>query len=350
MQHHGNKIFISIASYRDSELHATLQNLVQNATRPENLHIGVCVQDEALPIFESAILRPGGGINRYPVFFTKLNNAKVSIIFMHYSQSRGAGFARHLCETRYENEDYFLQIDSHCRFIPGWDEEMIAMLESLRPLSDKPVLSTYPPDYQPGEPERRADFTSRLVFKAFMPDGIVLQDSRPFQAPEPQRNCYLAGGFVFADGHYVKHVPNDPNIFFYGEEISMAVRAYTHGYDAYTPHKILLWHHYGRSGSPKIWDDHTATAKTKGEVTHTWSERDHISKQRILAVLGLREPLEDIYGRGLQRSLADYTRVSGLCFQSQRIHPDVKGQKYCSFFWHHEETDEMWLEGFISPG
>ncbi|WP_329503097.1 GlcNAc-transferase family protein [Klebsiella aerogenes] len=343
-------IFISIASYRDNELYPTIVDLVKNAAHPHELNIAVCWQDEEdLSQFElkGITFSPSWKTNSFPVYRAQFMGATLFIINMHFTQSAGTGFARYLCETLYNNEQYFLQIDSHCRFTTGWDEEMIGILESLRKQSDKPMLSTYPPDYQPGKPEQRASFTSRLIFKRFMDDGISLQDSCPMQASEPQRNCYLAGGFVFADGHYVRNVPNDPQVFFYGEEISMAVRAYTHGYDAYTPHKILLWHHYGRSGSPKVWDDHTDHAKVKGLVTHTWFERDHVSKQRVRAVLGLGEPLKDIYGCGSSRSLADFTRASGLCFQTRQVHPDVKGQKRCSYFENHRETDESWLECFI---
>lgn len=345
-------IFVSIASYRDPELLPTLTNLIASAETPARLHITICWQEYGGPDVFQAVgltLTPAGDTAGFPVWQGRLDGALVDVIAVAPGRSEGAGWARSLCESRFMAEDYFLQIDSHCRFIPGWDEQMITMLESLRQQSLRPLLSTYPPDYQPGEPEQRAGFTSRLVFKTFTADGIPLLDSYPFRASEPQRSCYLAGGFVFTDGHYVRNVPNDPQIFFYGEEISMAVRAFTHGYDAYTPHNILLWHHYGRAGSPRIWDDHTDHARKQGEVTHTWYERDRISKQRVCAVLGLREPLSGGYGCGTQRTLQDFEYASGLCFREQRIHREVKEHTRCSYFSSPPSGREKWLASLVPP-
>ena len=38
----------------------------------------------------------------------------------------------------------------------------------------------------------------------------------------------------------------------------MTVRAFTHGYDLFYPHRVILWHEYTRNYRPKHWDDHTA--------------------------------------------------------------------------------------------
>ncbi|HAV1831813.1 TPA: hypothetical protein JG914_004666 [Enterobacter hormaechei subsp. steigerwaltii] len=255
---------------------------------------------------------------------------------MHHTRAAGAGYARHQCETLYGRETYFLQIDSHCRFSDFWDEKMISMLESLRKLSPKPILSTYPPDYQPGPPETRAYFPSRLIFNEFTVDGISMQSSCPIKAEAPQRNCYLAGGFIFADGEYLHDVPSDPDIFFAGEEIALSVRAFTHGYDAYAPHNILLWHHYGRTESPKIWSDHTSQAKEVGDVSKTWWERDRESKKRVRRLLGLeaKENGTDLgqFDLGEVRTLQDFEYASGLTFHLRRVHPAVSGAEKCSFF------------------
>lgn len=73
--------------------------------------------------------------------------------------------------------------------------------------------------------------------------------------------CGYLAGVYFSDGSFAREVPNDPNIFFIGEEIAMAARAFTHGYDIYAPHKILLWHFYTRSEHSKVWSDHNNEAK-----------------------------------------------------------------------------------------
>ncbi|MDX6019760.1 GlcNAc-transferase family protein [Scandinavium sp. V105_16] len=345
-----NNIFISIASYRDTELIPTLDSLLNMSSQTSRLHVVVCWQDEGnLSEFEQAgiLLRADGMVGEFPVFRASIQGTTIDVISVHYTQSRGAGFARHLCETRYDNEAYFLQIDSHCRFVSGWDDKMIAMLENLRVQSVRPVLSTYPPDYQPGPPEIRSEFLSRLVFKAFTQEGFSMQTSVPVRAERPLRNCYLAGGFIFADGHFVKNVPSDPNIFFYGEEISMAVRAFTHGYDAYTPHTFLLWHCYGRRDKPKVWYDHNNQAKEKGEVRRAWWEWDQASKSRVAALL-TSGVTSDTKWLGSMRTLQDFCYASGLCFLTRRVHPDVISKK-CSYFDVQDVDYDNWQTNLITP-
>ncbi len=48
------------------------------------------------------------------------------------------------------DQEYYLQIDSHMRFLQDWDELLIQQLNSCP--SQKPVLSTYPAGYERGGP------------------------------------------------------------------------------------------------------------------------------------------------------------------------------------------------------
>lgn len=72
---------------------------------------------------------------------------------------------------------------------------MIAMLDSLRAESPKPILSSYPPAYEPGENEIRKDYVSRMIFNLFTQEGIV----QCYQPPSPKRPraLWLSGGGLF---------------------------------------------------------------------------------------------------------------------------------------------------------
>ena len=48
------------------------------------------------------------------------------------------------------------------------------------------------------------------------------------------------------------NVPYDPTLYFLGEEITLAVRAYTHGYDLFHPSETIVWHEYTRNGRPSM--------------------------------------------------------------------------------------------------
>lgn len=169
-------IFVSIASYRDPELIPTLHDMINTAERPENLNIAIFWQnDNDINTFlnQGMQLIERTTHQGYPLYQLEYNRARVSVLSVHYYESRGACWARHMAETLFQDEAFFLQIDSHCRFIPHWDHEMIAMLDSLRAESPKPILSSYPPAYEPGENEIRKDYVSRMIFNLFTQEGIV---------------------------------------------------------------------------------------------------------------------------------------------------------------------------------
>lgn len=330
-------LFVSIASYRDPELIPTLINLIEEAKYPQRLHIAVCWQDEGdIQPFIDAGMTPGENRDHegHQLFHFDYQGAVIEVLYVHYFASQGACWARNLVESCYRQQDYFLQIDSHCRFVTQWDSEMIAMLEALREQSPQPVLSSYPPGYTPGEDEKRTDYVSRLIFNGFTDEGIVQLTSAPFSDSAPRRCGYLAAGFVFADGHFVTRVPNDPQIFFMGEEIAMAARAWTHGYDIWSPHRILLWHFYMRDTHPKVWGDHSNEAKKEGVVDKAWWERDKIAKQRVLSVLNTSDTPCDLgpYQLGNQRTLQEFQYRIGVDFREQRAHPEVTGAEKITWF------------------
>ncbi|WP_051640463.1 GlcNAc-transferase family protein [Siccibacter colletis] len=349
-----DSIFVSIASYRDPELIPTLRDMIAHAANPAALHIAICCQHDSdvSPFIDFGMkLLHTEKIESYDVSFFEYRDARISVISLHYYESKGACWARHMAERLYRNEAWFLQIDSHCRFAPDWDREAIAMLRELQADGTSPVLSTYPPAYDPEDESKRTQFISRLVFREFSADGIPMLSSTPLKSDKPARCGYLAGGFIFAPGSFVRDVPNDPDIFFAGEEIAMAARAFTHGYDIYTPNKILLWHYYQRSDASKIWSDHTNDAKKTGSVDLAWWERDKISKKRVRSVLGIDASPYDLgcYGHGDIRTLADFEQRLGVHFLSQTVMPDVIGRERVSYFPGESFSKEMWLTQRVHP-
>lgn len=69
----------------------------------------------------------------------------------------------------------------------------------------------------------------------------------------PQLQPYWAAGFSFSRGHFPIQVPYDPYLpmIFQGEEISIGVRGFTHGYDFYAPEKSVNFHVYAQ-GENKV--------------------------------------------------------------------------------------------------
>ncbi|ETO22928.1 hypothetical protein RFI_14263 [Reticulomyxa filosa] len=96
--------------------------------------------------------------------------------------------------------------------------------------------------------------------------------SKPILVP------YWAGGFAFSKAKLLKEVPLDPHTpwLFHGEEFHFASRAWTHGYDFYSPPYDIMFHRY-------------ADRAKRGHMSYNddiASKRDS-SEKRINALWGL---------------------------------------------------------------
>lgn len=279
-----NKIFIQIASYRDTQLIPTLKDCIQNADKPENLTFGICWQhDETENLTEF------------------LNDERFKIISIHYNKSKGCCWARNLLQSLYNDEEYTLQLDSHHRFIQGWDTTLIDMYKKLVNNGiSKPLITTYLPSYNPeNDPIERVQCPWQISFKEYTKDHQVLfipSHINNWQSlTEPVLAKFYSAHFAFASGSFVKEVPHDPLLYFTGEEMSITVRAYTHGYTLYHPHILIAWHEYTRNYRNKHWGDHK-----------DWWKIDKFSKEHYLTIFHNY----GIYGLGKERTIEDYLHFS----------------------------------------
>lgn len=298
------KIFIQIASYRDPQLIPTLKDCISKAKFPENLVFSITWQNSKDDVWDN--LDEFEGDQRF------------KIIKVDYKESRGACWARNLLQKQYDNEQYTLQLDSHHRFIENWDEELITMYENLRNKGyNKPLITSYISSYDPDkDPEGRVQVPWKMNFDRFIPEGAVfflpagIDNHKELNEPIPAR--FYSAHFAFSGGQFVKEVPHDPEYYFHGEEISIAVRAYTWGYDLFHPHKIIAWHEYTRKNRTKQWDD-----------DKKWVEKNnnsHLRNRKLFEMDGLEKDIDfGIYDFGKVRSLEDYERYAGISFKKRAV-------------------------------
>jgi hypothetical protein len=206
------------------------------------------------------------------------------------------------------DSDWYLQVDSHTRFVPGWDERLVAIAE--RTGAAKPIVTAYPAAYDPAQELDGAAQPTAIVLSGWTADGLP-EVCHVFltceqQPPKPVRARFLAAGFLFAPGTFVREVRYDEKIYFMGEEINLATRAFTHGYDLFHPAEILAWHYYLREDAPHHWDDH-ATAE------EPWYELDRAGRRRVRTLLTW--PMFGELAQGEARTMADYQAYAGIDFQ-----------------------------------
>ena len=290
-------IFVSIAAYRDPQLVPTVEDCLKKAERPEQLRFGICWQhgaDEQLGSWQE--------------------DSRFRVLDVDWRDSGGACWARAQVMKQWQGEQWFLQVDSHCRFAHHWDTRLKQMTEQTG--SPKPVLSTYATAFSPGGEEVLSGVPLQMALQGFTPEGIPHMKPlsiREWQSRDrPVRARFLSAGFLFAAGSLVTEVPYDPELYFLGEEAAMTVRAFTHGYDLFHPVEIIVWHDYERKESVKHWDDHTEAKRAVVD----WGERDLLSRARVKRLLS-GAPVEK-FGLGSVRTLADYEAYAGLSFHLRR--------------------------------
>jgi hypothetical protein len=296
-------IFVSIASYRDSELVPTVLDALAKANRPERLRFGICWQhgedDDITPL---------------------LDHPQITILDVNWRDTGGACWARAECMKMYGGEDHFLQLDSHHRFVPGWDE--ISLHQLRQAPSDKPVLSAYLPVYELDEPPN--PHADPLILTSFE----IGEDSIPRVTPvpipgwrdkdRPVRARFLSGHFLLAAGSFVEEIPYDPELYFIGEEISLSVRAFTWGWDLFHPTRVVMWHNYGGHYRRKHWDDHHDGA----EVSTSWTARDKLSRMTARGML-LRNAVGPLR-LGTRRTVADFEAYAGIDFRARTVSEEAR--------------------------
>lgn len=304
------KIFVQIASYRDPELIPTIRDCINKAKHPENLTFGICWQKDETESLEE--------------FYT---DSRFRILEYHWSESKGLCWARSEIQKLWKGEEYTLQLDSHHRFLQNWDEELINMMNMVD--SKKPIITSYPGMYRPSDNVLLNVEPYKMVATNFTQSGTIMFAPHPIpnwqelKKPIPAR--FISGGFFFTIGKHCEEYKYDPNIYFAGDEISLAIRSYTLGYDLFHPHKTIIWHEYTREGKTKHWTDFNQENKTKGIVEKQWWEMDNDAKRRIRHMLQEEDNNIDlgVYGLGNVRTHREYEDYAGINFKHRKLHSET---------------------------
>jgi hypothetical protein len=282
-------IFVQISAYRDPELAHTLDSLFREAAVPSRLRVCVCWQHG-----------PG---ERIPESILK--GRSIEVIPFDFAKSKGANWARRIVQKRWRDEEFSLIVDSHLRFAPKWDRWLIAKLRWLEEQKvEKPILTCYPPNFEVKKFQKRKSRIPLKIYKEAYHQNMLLHFAG-FPLPlwkwlkEPIRAEFLALGLLFSRGSFNREIPLDPRIYFFGDEITTGLRAYTSGYDFFHPHRVIAWHLYDRKSRTAHWDDHP-----------DWRMLDRKSYRRVKRLFQGRAPAR--FPLGKARTVRQYEKLTGL--------------------------------------
>jgi len=292
-------IFISIACYRDPEVIPTVKDAYNKAKFKSNLIFGIYAQmaeeDNKLD-------------------FSFINDNQIRLLIKPHFKARGPSYARYIIYNKlYKDELFYLQIDSHSRFIENWDEELVNMLLSLKANS---VISTYPKGYQLNSDYLQKDRRMNVMKLKKIRDGIPIWESQMKELDGMQRNLFWAAGYSFCYGVIFKFVPFDPYLknLFWGEEFLMSIRFYTNNIKIYTPNKDVVYTLWSRNYRHTFWE-------LKEKLGSKFTVYGFLSFLRLCKIGGLyegdifREKIGkklDKYGLGRKKKLERFYEKSGI--------------------------------------
>lgn len=293
-------IFVAISSFRDPELVVTLNEFYNKAYNKQRIIFGVVQQndpqgDDPLCFAENSIVPKN----------------QLRVINMHYKQAKGPTYARSICESLFQNEDYYMMCDSHMRAEAGWDVELIDMV--LRcPRPKRTVITMYPEGFERIEDANknvRYEIKQRKAwrrerFKYFNQQGIVEFESvNTFRKPPdvPEYVPFWAACFAFGHSDWVREVPfhnNTPYLFF-GEEILMTARLFAKGWDLRGPRFSVVYHLWKRGYRKTFWEQDVI------------SKRDESIQKVKDIIMGVDEP-KTKYSLGNKRTVQEFWDYIGL--------------------------------------
>ena len=267
-----DSIFVSIAAFREHLLADTLQSAYAHAARPDQLFVGVVLQNcfwdhecwhtprvvgmdknghDKLE-FSNGVADP----NHIATFCNLANfsqycdNGQVRVLYVNETEALGPAVARYLTSKLWGGETYYVQIDSHLQFAKNWDDLYIQDLKLARNYP-KAILSTYPPGFvnfrldPPFTPGTRLCRCQLRQQEGFLP-RVEMEGRCHANDTKPTQMSFMGAGFFFARAEFLVDVPFDPFLLylFMGEEVALSIRAWTQGWNIYAPRQNLIGHQY----------------------------------------------------------------------------------------------------------
>ena len=227
-------IFVSIASFRDSETLPTIRALLETAQFPDRIAIGLVWQYD--PEKDPPTLIAG--------------HPQIRSLSLEAKDARGPCYARRLAQYLYRDEDYVLQIDSHMRFRRNWDVYLIEQLPA-----GKSILTTYPIGYTlPNLIPNEIRPTLMVPWK-FDSSGMLRQRGRllkKISRTGPIRTQLYAAGFNFARRESMHDCPYLTHQVFFGEEVYRAVQFHQQNYQLWAPPEAVVYHLWSRDHRPSF--------------------------------------------------------------------------------------------------
>lgn len=274
--------------------------------------------------------------------------AHVREMHMSFLDADGSAYSHHLLEQLWGGEEFIFLIDSRVRFVKGWD--VLLMEEHSCCPSSKSILTATCLYSKPQEDlgtaaEEPADNRPPVITAVgFSRGGVpIFSGQRLKEVPQqPKPTFFWNPSFSFSKAEaLMKDVRYDVHMAHldHGEDISMAVRLFTHGWDCFcprrnvcfssdsTPYRKTLWDEDHRSGYRLYAAPYESSGTEQEQGLKSFQRLS--SRRRVLQLLGAPDSDASqidlgIHGLGESRSLERFLSGSGVDCKAGQLHPHAR--------------------------
>ena len=244
-----------------------------------------------------------------------------------------------MADKLFNDETFYLVTDSHTFFRPNWDEILLNLFNTIN--NEYAIITHYPK----GEDLMKRSLNEweqhPTTASSYHICGTFYEASENHM-PRNANGCYIkissaaaqktgilvpfwAAGFSFSKSHYRSAAPWDPYTkwLFHGEEFYFGTRAWTHGYDFYSPPYDIVFHRYAdkakRGRMPYSKEVQQLRDASEKRVNYVWGlletrtpNQGQMDKAQLLEI--------DTYGKlGDKRTLKQFWKFAGLDEIKQNI-------------------------------
>lgn len=252
-------VFISIAAYQDPQLVATIESAIDNADFPERISFGIALQYSKSPELP------------------KFNGIRT----VSYSPETRPGICRvryNISSELYQDEDFYLQIDSHYEFAKGWDSTLLQAYDQFCTEYCTKDIIVFPLELYDGQ-KMISSFKLDMVNepgKSSLVINPIPVNSRQ-QATNGHDEIFFGRvGQIFMPKHFIKDVGLDPFSQYSHEIAYFSYRAIMSGYRFIQLHKKVLWENNSLY-MEEVWGndrdlEHRFTSDHYKESSGTWEQ------------------------------------------------------------------------------
>ncbi len=305
-----SRILVEIPAYCDPELIPTMRAAVMQSANPARVRFAVCYQGDD----DAEFAEVAGFARTRTVRFAK-------------KDAPGLCAARYACHGLRDGEEFIMRVDSHMRFATGWD---VALIDQWRRCGDGPhVLSEYCLDcsgmitglLSSGAFDAKAQIRAANVNASYFSNNSVKLRFTPrsyVPGPEPAKGLFIGGHFVFGLSGIDDDVPSDPDMFFTADEVCVAARLYTHGYEVYHPGVRCVYHVFSRNKTYESVKGVKALRFTSDDGTADTSARRSTELLRMEQLLGHTDHGIDfgVFGHGTAHTIDEFMDAAGVDFRT----------------------------------